>query len=86
MPEAKYVYGEHFEAPVIDQGIKKGDLIQGKYKVNRNNINEGIVSTKFGFEVKIVDKANNNRAILGDLVAVRLLDESKWLNKKTIDL
>ena len=54
--------------------------------MNRNNINEGIVSTKFGFEVKIIDKANNNRAILGDVVAVRLLDESKWLNKKTIDI
>lgn len=85
-PEASFLYSEHLEATVMDSGIKTGDLLRGKYKVNRNNPNEGLVSTTLGFDVKIVSKASNNRAILGDVVAVRLFDESKWLATKTIGM
>lgn len=84
--EAEFLYSEHLPLEVVDSGIKKGDFLKGKYKVNRNNPNEGVVSTALGFEVKIVGKAANNRAILGDVVGVRLLDESKWLATKTVDI
>lgn len=86
MPEAGHAFNNYMTEEELDTGIKKGDFIRGKYRVNRNNPNEGIVNTQFGFEVKVIGKTCNNRAILGDVVAVRLLDESKWLNIKTVDI
>jgi exoribonuclease R len=81
-----FVYSEHQDSASLDQGIRKGDFLKGKYRVNRNNPNEGVITTTFGFEVKIIGKSDNNRAILGDQVAVKLLDESKWLTNKTVDI
>lgn len=84
--ESVFLYNEHVDPSIIDSGVRKGEYLRGKYKVNRNNPEEGIVSTTLGFDVKVVGKSNNNRAILGDVVALKLLDESHWLSVKVLDL
>ena len=74
-------YGAYLSAAEAEAGVRRGELVRGKYRVNRNNPNEGTINTNFGFEVKIVGKAENNRAIMGDIVAVRLHAESMWQSK-----
>lgn len=76
----------HLPAADLETAVRTGDLIRGKYKVNRNNVNEGVVTTNFGFEIKVIGKKFNNRAILGDVVAVRLRPESEWLNKVHVEI
>ena len=44
------------------------------------------MTTSFGFDIKVVGKAENNRAIMGDIVAVRLHDECRWLSNKHVNL
>lgn len=84
--DAMFLYSEHLDAGVMDTGVKTGEFLRGKYKVNRNNPNEGLISTTLGFDVKVIGKDNNNRAIMGDIVAVKLLDESLWLNRKHVEI
>ena len=84
--DANCLYNEHLPLPDMDAAVRKGELVRGKYRVNRNNLNEGLITTNFGFEIKVVGKADNNRAIMGDFVAVKLHDEAKWLSNLHVNL
>jgi len=84
--DANCIYNEHLPLLDIEAAVRTGELVRGKYRVNRNNLNEGLVTTSFGFEIKVIGKADNNRAIMGDIVAVRLNDESKWLSNLHVNL
>lgn len=84
--DANCLYNEHLPLQDVEAAVRKGELVRGKYRVNRNNLNEGLISTSFGFDIKVVGKAENNRAIMGDIVAVRLHDESRWLSNKHVNL
>lgn len=79
-------YESHQPAEQLETLVRKGDLVRGKYKVNRNNVNEGLVTTNFGFEIKVIGKKFNNRAILGDVVAIKLRPESEWLSKLHVEI
>ena len=76
----------HHDETELNSKIRTGELIRGKIAINRNNVEEATVRTKFGFEIKIVGLKNLNRCIHGDFVAIELLDESEWLEAKTLDL
>jgi exosome complex exonuclease DIS3/RRP44 len=86
LKDISYIYSEHVDASSMDVKVRTGELIRGKYRVNRNNPNEGIVTTTHGFEVKIIGKDNNNRAILGDVVAIELEPQEKWETKKIVEI
>ena len=76
----------HLDETDLNSKIRTGELIRGKIAINRNNVEEATVRTKFGFEIKIVGLQNLNRCIHGDFVAIELLEESQWLEAKTLDL
>ena len=72
-------FAEHLTPAAIASGVKGGTLHQGAMRTSRFTPWEGRVSSDaIGAEILIVGRANMNRAVDGDVVAVRLLPESEW--------
>jgi len=48
------IFKEHLDLNNIMNGIKKGEIMKGKLKIERNNLDEGsIMVWKYNFEIKI---------------------------------
>ena len=48
------IFKEHLDLNNIINGIKKGEIMKGKLKIERNNLDEGsIMVWKYNFEIKI---------------------------------
>ena len=72
-------FAEHLTPAAIASGVKGGTLHQGAMRTSRFTPWEGRVSSDaIGAEILIVGRANMNRSVDGDVVAVRLLPESEW--------
>ncbi|XP_050525860.1 exosome complex exonuclease RRP44 [Daktulosphaira vitifoliae] len=73
------IFPPHFTPAQIHQGIRSGSLMQGTYFASSDNFLEGSVFVE-GQEKNILlqGRENLNRAINGDIVAVRLFPESEW--------
>lgn len=65
------VYRDHPEPKAVIEKIKKGEYIEGKFMNERSYIKLGGETFPCVLE--------NNRAIYGDVVAVELDEEAKWL-------
>jgi exosome complex exonuclease DIS3/RRP44 len=51
------------------------------------NIHEGRINCEsLGFQVRIVGEGRLNRALNGDVVAVRLLQEDDWVKESVLEL
>ncbi|KAI8637191.1 hypothetical protein BD408DRAFT_478224 [Parasitella parasitica] len=77
----KVVYEEHLSPAQIQNGIKKGSLIQAPFNVSVHNVQEATVVGEVEGEVKtifILGRKHFNRCIQGDIVAVELLPKSEW--------
>ncbi|OAC99195.1 hypothetical protein MUCCIDRAFT_154095 [Mucor lusitanicus CBS 277.49] len=75
------VYEEHLSPAQIQNGIKKGTLIQAPFNVSVHNVQEATVVGEVDGEVKtifILGRKHFNRCIQGDIVAVELLPKSEW--------
>ncbi|RCI07022.1 exosome catalytic subunit dis3, partial [Rhizopus stolonifer] len=75
------VYEEHLSPAQIQNGIKKGTLIQASFNVSQHNVHEATVVGEVEGETKtiyILGRKNFNRCIQGDIVAVQLLPKSEW--------
>ncbi|KAI7900875.1 uncharacterized protein BX663DRAFT_515563 [Cokeromyces recurvatus] len=75
------VYEEHMSPALIQNGIKKGTLIQANFNISTHNVHEATVVGEVEGETKtiyILGRKNFNRAIQGDVVAVQLLPKSEW--------
>jgi exosome complex exonuclease DIS3/RRP44 len=72
-------YATHLPIEELKQEINVGNLIKGKLRINRTNPQEAVISTQYGFDVKILGYENLNRAVNGDFVGVELLKEESWL-------
>lgn len=69
------IFKEHLDINNLMNGIKKGEIMKGKLKIERNNLDEGsIMVWKYNFEIKIYGKKNLNRAMSGDVVGVVIDD------------
>ena len=69
------IFKEHLDLNNLMNGIKKGEIMKGKLKIERNNLDEGsIMVWKYNFEIKIYGKMNLNRAMSGDVVGVVIDD------------
>ncbi|CEP19826.1 hypothetical protein [Parasitella parasitica] len=77
----KVVYEEHLSPAQIQNGIKKGTLIQAPFNVSVHNVQEATVVGEVEGEIKtifILGRKHFNRCIQGDIVAVELLPKSEW--------
>lgn len=77
----KIVYEEHLTPAQIQNGIKKGNLIQASFNISMHNVLEATVVGEVEGETKtiyILGRKNFNRCIQGDTVAVELLPKSEW--------
>ncbi|KAL9693559.1 hypothetical protein quinque_012844 [Culex quinquefasciatus] len=77
--ESRIIFPAHLTASQIHEGIKKGDFLQGSFFASRDNFLEGNVRVEAYEEpVLIQGRLNLNRAVDGDVVAVRMLPKSEW--------
>eukprot|EP00887_Chlorella_sp_A99_P004969 scaffold4.g4969.t1 len=73
------IYAEHKPMSEITTGIKAGRYHQGALRVSRFNAFEGWVdSESVGADILISGRADMNRAMDGDVVAVELLPQEQW--------
>ncbi len=75
----KFLFPGHLSAAEINAGIRTKTLRQGVFHLSRTNFLEGSVNCE-GLDrpVLIQGLESMNRAVDGDTVAFRLLDESEW--------
>ena len=72
-------FEEHLAPSVVAAGVKGGTLHQGAMRTSRFSPWEGRVgSDAVGADILVVGRSAMNRAVDGDVVAVRLLPESEW--------
>ncbi|XP_019563909.3 exosome complex exonuclease RRP44 [Aedes albopictus] len=77
--ESKIIFSAHLTTTQIHEGIKKGELLQGAFFASRDNFLEGNVRVESIEEpVLIQGRLNLNRAVDGDVVAIKLLPKSEW--------
>ncbi|KAI8146735.1 exosome complex exonuclease RRP44-like protein [Fennellomyces sp. T-0311] len=77
----KIVYDEHLSAAQIQNGIKKGTLVQGTLNISQHNVLEATVFGELNGEARtlyILGRKNMNRCIQGDVVAVEVLPKDQW--------
>ncbi|KAI8993271.1 hypothetical protein BDB01DRAFT_716146 [Pilobolus umbonatus] len=85
----KIIYEEHLSALQIQNGIKKGTLIQATFNISPHNVHEATVVGEVDGEMKtvyILGRKNFNRCIQGDVVAVQVLPKSEWKRGASIAL
>jgi len=76
-------YVAHVDESVARAGLASGELFEGKLRVNANSASHSYVSLPGMYWDVLVDgNQDRNRALNGDLVAIRLKDVSEWLDRK----
>ncbi|KAI8340999.1 exosome complex exonuclease RRP44 [Choanephora cucurbitarum] len=81
------VYEEHLSPAQIQNGIKKGTLIQASLNVSQHNVHEATVVGEVEGEMKtiyILGRKHFNRSIQGDIVAVQLLPKNEWKKSASV--
>ncbi|CAO3652055.1 unnamed protein product [Cunninghamella echinulata] len=75
------VYEEHLTQAQMQNGIKKGTLVQASLNISHHNVHEATAVGPVNGEVKtiyILGRKNINRSIQGDIVALQILPKSEW--------
>ncbi|KAJ3333091.1 exosome catalytic subunit dis3 [Blyttiomyces sp. JEL0837] len=83
LADKKVNFAEHLSQTQISAGLKSGAFCQGTLQISRHNFLEGSINAKIKGEERqifIIGKANLNRGIQGDVVAVQVLPKSQWKN------
>ncbi|KAI9098207.1 hypothetical protein DFS34DRAFT_102905 [Phlyctochytrium arcticum] len=79
--EDRVFFPEHLATSQISAGLKSGSFLQGKLSISPNNFLEGSIFAEVDKEertVMILGREHLNRAIHGDIVAVKMLPKSEW--------
>ena len=75
----RFLFPEHLSPSQINIGIKSGSLLQGVFYLSRTNFQEGTVNCEGQDQPILLQGLEKlNRAVDGDVVAVQLLEKSKW--------
>ncbi|KAF9219211.1 RNB-domain-containing protein [Gyrodon lividus] len=75
----KSLYAEYLPAAILIAGVKAGELHQGHFNANQYNYLEGTVPVPaFSKPILLVGRENMNRGVHGDVVVVKVFDESQW--------
>jgi exosome complex exonuclease DIS3/RRP44 len=73
-------YTEYLSMGLLQAGVKGGNLLQGTMQVSPYSSHTGTITVD-GTTVRIVGRANINRAMQGDVVVVELLKEAEAMNQ-----
>ncbi|GIY42961.1 exosome complex exonuclease RRP44 [Caerostris darwini] len=81
--KSKVLYPEYWKLSKIQESLKTGTLVQGKFQASRENYLEGYVfiggeDDSDSKSVFIQGLKNLNRSVHGDIVAVQILPEDQW--------
>ncbi|KAF4044601.1 DIS3-like exonuclease 2 C terminal [Phytophthora infestans] len=72
-------YSEYLDHDVVIRGLEMGGLLQGKLRVNAMYRMDGYITVDgLSMDVLVKGMQDRNRALDGDLVAVRLHPEAEW--------
>ncbi|KAL4128196.1 hypothetical protein PRIC2_007189 [Phytophthora ramorum] len=72
-------YFEYLDREVVLRGLEMGNLLQGKLRVNAMYRMDGYITVDgLSMDLLVKGMQDRNRALDGDLVAVRLHPESEW--------
>lgn len=86
-PTTRQLFTAYLSVPALNAGIQDGSLFKGKLRVSESSCFFGEIRGKFeghAFQrIVIPGRANMNRAIHDDIVAVQLLPVSAWRGPKT---
>ena len=76
-------YDEYLTKEEVSQGLKRGDLLQGTIRINPKNFELAWISLPgMKRDVLIEGRLRRNRALHGDVVALRLLPRENWKEMK----
>lgn len=77
-------YSDHLSEEQIKTALKTGKYFRGKIYFQPEKHDKAIVRVYiFDKEIHIVNKEYLNRTIHGDIVCVEILEDLKWIEKKT---
>lgn len=62
----------------IQEGLKSGTLMQGRFNVSKDNVTEAYVTVASQRKTYFIDKKYFQRAIHQDMVILQVLPESQW--------
>ncbi|KAG1711980.1 hypothetical protein DVH05_009220 [Phytophthora capsici] len=72
-------YAEYLDHDTVIRGLETGGLLQGKLRVNAMYRMDGYITVDgLSMDLMVKGMQDRNRALDGDLVAVRLHPESEW--------
>ncbi|KAH9392613.1 DIS3-like exonuclease 2 [Tyrophagus putrescentiae] len=72
-------YEEYLPLCEMQKGLEKGEIVEGILRINPKNYNDAYISAPDGgLDIFIGGLYDRNRALNGDLVAVKLNDVDKW--------
>ncbi|KAJ3068868.1 hypothetical protein HDU98_008029 [Podochytrium sp. JEL0797] len=80
----KFAFADHLTPSQITAGLKSGAYCQGSLSISFHNFLQGSIYTTINGQersVKIIGRANLNRAVHGDVVAVKILPKTQWLRE-----
>ncbi|CAG8475982.1 13402_t:CDS:10 [Ambispora leptoticha] len=84
--DKEFTYEEHLSSVHISNGLKNGTLYQGTLNISTHNYLEGSIMANIDgtdTQIMILGRQYMNRAIQGDIVAVKLLPQIEWLKTPT---
>lgn len=77
--DSKTVYTDYLARDVVTRGLEDGSLLQGKLRVNAMYRMDGYVTVDgIPMDILVKGMADRNRAVDGDLVAIKLHPEEEW--------
>ncbi|KAF5292908.1 hypothetical protein FQR65_LT11160 [Abscondita terminalis] len=81
------IFPPHLSTVEIHRGIKDNTLHQGTYRASRDNFLEGYVNVE-GFEDPVIvqGRSGQNRAVDGDVVAVKIFNKGDWISPSELVL
>ena len=77
--KSKKVFADYWTADQIEEGVKNKDLVTGTLRINSKMYTHSFISDFDGADILINGQKDRNRALDGDVVAVKINDESLWI-------
>ena len=72
-------YSCYWSSDLVDKGIKNGEIITGSLRINAKKYFHAFISDETGRDILINGLKDRNRALDGDIVAVKINDPSDWI-------
>ena len=81
----KTCFTEYWSKDLVEKGMKNSELIAGALRINSKMFTHSFISDVDGKDILINGLKDRNRALDGDIVAVKLNDESEWIASSATD-